>query len=286
MPSFVGLSSQRETLFLVVSSFSPVLQCLGLAPPAPDESGTSSGPYDVNHYVNRDEAMDVKTLRLSPRATIGKKVKELRRNGIVPVHVYGKSTGSKALQVDVQLLQRTLFEVGTNIPLTVEIEGEEGGSLCFVREVQRHPVTENLLHVDFMSVDVSQVVRAEVPIVILGNSSAVEEMGGTLLQPSQTVLVESLPMNVPESFEVDVSILDDFDKGIFARDLELGEEVTLVTDPGDLLARVSAPRVEVDEDEGVEEAAVEGEEVAEGEAPATAEEGGASGAPEGSPGQR
>ena len=79
--------------------------------------------------------MDVRTLRLSPRATIGKKVRELRRNGIVPVHVYGKSTGSMALQVDAQLLQRTRTEVGTNIPLTVEVDGEEGGSLCFVREV-------------------------------------------------------------------------------------------------------------------------------------------------------
>ena len=223
--------------------------------------------------------MDVQTLRLSPRAIIGKKVKELRRNGVVPVHVYGKGTTPLALQVDAQVLQRMLTRVGTNIPLSVEVDGEKGQHLCFVREVQRHPVTDSLLHVDFMSVDVSQAVRAEVPIVILGNSPAVQEMGGTLLQPMQSIVVESLPMSVPESFEVDVSELDDFEKGIFVRDLETGPGVTMVTDPDELVARISAPRVEVEEEEEevVEEAAEEGEK--EGEAPAAAEDGAARGRP-------
>jgi large subunit ribosomal protein L25 len=208
--------------------------------------------------------MDVQSLKLQPRAVIGKKVKALRRQGIVPVHMYGKGTEPLALQVENQVLQRVLTIAGTNIPLSVEVDGEEGDSLCFVREVQRHPVTEGLLHVDFMSVDVTETVQAEVPIVISGNAPAVLEMGGTLLQPLQSLLVESLPMNIPPSFELDVSQLDDFEKGIFVRDVAAAADVTMVTDPDELIARVSAPRIDVEDvaaeaEEGVEEGDEEGE---------------------------
>ena len=224
--------------------------------------------------------MDVQSLKLQPRAVIGKKVKALRRQGIVPVHMYGKGTEPLALQVENQVLQRVLTIAGTNIPLSVEVDGEEGDSLCFVREVQRHPVTEGLLHVDFMSVDVTETVQAEVPIVISGNAPAVLEMGGTLLQPLQSLLVESLPMNIPPSFEVNVSQLDDFEKGIFVRDVASAAEVTMVTDPDELIARVSAPRIEVDEVEAEpEEDVEEGDEEGEGEE-AAAQEGATAGSAE------
>ena len=216
--------------------------------------------------------MDVQSLKLQPRAVIGKKVKALRRQGIVPVHMYGKGTEPLALQVENQVLQRVLTIAGTNIPLSVEVDGEEGDSLCFVREVQRHPVTEGLLHVDFMSVDVTETVQAEVPIVISGNAPAVLEMGGTLLQPLQSLLVESLPMNIPPSFELDVSQLDDFEKGIFVRDVAAAADVTMVTDPDELIARVSAPRIEVEDVEAeLEEGVEEGDEEGEGEEEAAGE---------------
>ncbi len=86
---------------------------------------------------------------------------------------------------------------------------------------------------------------------------------GTLLQPLQNLLVEALPMNIPASVEVDVSELDDFDKGIYVRDLTVGSDVSIVTDPDDLIARVSPPRIEVVEEP--EEELEEGAEVAEGE---------------------
>ena len=216
--------------------------------------------------------MDVVSLKLSPRTVTGKKVKTLRRKGIIPVHVYGTGADPLALQADALVLRRILPRVGANIPLSVEIEEQKGESICFVREVQRHPVTEDVLHVDFMRVDVSQTIRAEVPITLLGNAPAVRQLSGTLLQPLQSILVEALPMNIPASIEVDVSGLDDFEKGIYVRDVSVATNVTVVTDPDELIARVSPPRVEVVEEEEVEEAAEEAEE-AEGEAPSAEEEG-------------
>ncbi len=219
--------------------------------------------------------MDVPTLKLSPRSVTGKKVKTLRRAGIVPVHVYGRDEPPLSLQVDAQVLRRLLPRVGANIPLSVEVEDQKGEDICFVREVQRHPVTEDVLHVDFLRVDVQQTIRAEVPIVLQGSAPAERESGGTLLQPLQNLLVEALPMNIPASFQVDVSELDDFEKGIYVRDVSVGADVSIVTDPDDLIARVSPPRIEVVEEpeeeleEGAEEA--EGEEAAEGAPTAGAE---------------
>jgi large subunit ribosomal protein L25 len=212
--------------------------------------------------------MDVPTLKLSPRSVTGKKVKVLRRNGIVPVHVYGRNVPPQSLQADALVLRRLLPRVGTNVPLSVEVEDREGEEICFVREIQRHPVTEDVLHVDFLRVDVSQVIQAGVPLILQGTAPAVREQGGTLLQPLQDLLVEALPMNIPATLEVDVSGLDDFEKGIYVRDVSVGANITVITEADALIARVSPPRVEAVEGTEAEEG-VEGEEAAEG-APAAA----------------
>ena len=210
--------------------------------------------------------MDVKSLKLEPREITGKKVKRLREQGIVPVHVYGRKLAPLALQVSSQVLQRILPRVGTNVPLSVEIDGQKGEDICFVRDVQRHPVTEDLLHVDFLRVDVEQTIQAEVPIVLVGTAPAVRELSGTLFQALQSFLVESLPMNVPPSIEMDVSELDEFEKAIYVRDISVDPGVTIVTDSEEMVARVMPPRIEVEEVEEVEEEeleGVEGEEAAE-----------------------
>ena len=177
----------------------------------------------------------------------GKKVKELRKIGIVPVHIYGHGIESQSLQAETQILQRIIPRVGTNIPLALDLEGESEENICFVREVQHHPVTEELLHVDFLRVDVTRVTQADVPISLTGTAPAVRELGGTLLQPTMTLAIEALPMNIPASLQADVSALDDFEKAVYVRDVTLPSEVTLLTNPSELIARVSPPRIEVEE---------------------------------------
>ena len=201
--------------------------------------------------------METVRIKLDPRTVIGKKVKRLRREGYVPVHVYGAGGEASVHQVEEQVLDRVLPQVGTNVPLMVQTEGRDE-DVCFVREVQRHPVFENVLHVDFLRVDVSRTIQSEVPVVITGVAPAVVNMGGTLLQPLQSIQVESLPLDVPGSFAVDVTELDDFEKAVYVRDIAVPVAVTVLTDPDDLLARVGAPRIEaedlvVDEDEELEE---------------------------------
>ncbi len=209
--------------------------------------------------------MDVQTLSLSRRQIIGKKVKTLRRKGIVPVHMYGSGTEALSLQTEALVLQQLLPRVGTNVPLSVSVEDDSGENICFVREVQRHPVTEEILHVDFLRVDVSQTIQAEVPVNVIGESPAVRDLNGTLLLQLQSILVEALPMNVPASLDVDISGLDNFEKAVYVSDVAVGARVTFITGADEMIARVSAPRIEVEayeeeEEEGeLEEGAVDEE---------------------------
>ena len=184
----------------------------------------------------------------------------------MPVHIYGKGIDSLSLQGVTGELRRLLLQIGTNIPVSIQVEGSEGENICFVRDVQRHPVTEDLLHIDFIRVDVTQTISAEVPITLMGTAPATQR-GGTLLQPLTSLLVEALPRDIPVSVEADVSGLDDFEKSIVVRDIPIADNVTVLTDQDEFVARVIPPRVETDvfdvSDEELDEEATEEEEGAE-----------------------
>ena len=217
--------------------------------------------------------MDVKSVKLSARTIVGKKVALLRRKGIVPVHVYGTQAESISAQIEDQTLNRLLLEVGSNIPVSVEVEGQDGADICFVREVQRHPVKESILHVDFLRVDVSQTITAQVPVVFKGTAPGITQMGGVLLQNFQSLLVEALPMEIPAAFNIDISGLIDFEVTIQVSDVESPENVSILNAPDALVVRVTAPRIEIVEEEEIEgEEGLEGEEGEEGEGEEESEE--------------
>ncbi len=91
-------------------------------------------------------------LELEPREIVGKKVKQLRRAGAIPVHLYGPGIASRSLQCEQKQLLRALAQAGGANPITLSIQGEAGEQLCLAREIQWNPVRGDLLHVDFMAV--------------------------------------------------------------------------------------------------------------------------------------
>ena len=206
--------------------------------------------------------MDVASVKLDPRTVTGKKVRQLRRQGVIPVHLYGADIEPSNLQIDSRTLNRLLPQVGTNIPVSIQVEEQEMENICFVREVQRHPVTDEVIHVDFLRVDVTRTVSAEVPVTLTGTAPAVTQMAGTLLQNVQSMSIEALPMDMPAEIVVDISGLIDFDTTLLVGDVEVPGNVTVLNDPEDTLVRVAPPRLEVEtfEDEELEEGAEEGEE--------------------------
>ena len=203
------------------------------------------------------------SITLSARQVVGKKVKTLRREGVVPVHYYGRGVESLTLQAVGVTLRKVVTEAGANIPVEVVVEGSAESDICFVREVQWHPVNGSLLHVDFMHVDVTERVTAEVPVVLMGQSEAVRELGGVIIQPFQTLPVDALPLNMPESIIVDITPLEMFGDAVRVGDLEVEEGIEILRDDDDLLVTVQEPRIE--EEPVAEEEELEGEELAEGE---------------------
>ena len=191
---------------------------------------------------------DTLTLEASPRSVTGKKVRFMRRTGVTPLHLYGKGAASLNLQADSAVLQRLVIRAGRNIPVSVSVEGTRDTHFAFIREVQRNPLTEAIVHVDFYQVSMAEVMRAQVPVYLVGEPPAVRMLNGVLNQALNSIEVECLPLDVPQNIEVDVSELADFEQAIYVSGINLGVSVTIITDPGELIARVNPPRVAVEEE--------------------------------------
>jgi large subunit ribosomal protein L25 len=154
-----------------------------------------------------------------------------------------------------------------------------------IHGVQVHPVTRRPLHVDLFVVRMTEELTVDVPLVPTGTSSAVVDEGGTLLHGLESVRIKALPDHLPQSIEYSIESLVDFDASIHVRDLAIPEDATLLTDPDEVVAKVQAPRVEIEEEpvaaegeegEGAEGEAAEGEAGGEGES-ASADAGGSDG---------
>ena len=182
-------------------------------------------------------------LTVEYRDVNGKKVSTLRNEGITPVHMYGPGIDPRSLQCDTALVDKIVSEAGGNIPVTINLAGEDD-EVCFIREVQYHPVKDVIIHVDFMKVDVNKEVEAQVPVIIQGTSPAVRNLGGTLLQPLQAVTVRALPMEIPAQLTLQAEVLVDYDTNLYVRDLVDMDSVAIINDESEIIASVVPPRIE------------------------------------------
>jgi len=182
-------------------------------------------------------------LELDPRELMGKKVRRLRRAGIVPVHLYGPGMEPRSLQCSASKLIRVLAQAGGATPISITIQGETGNHLAFARELQWDPRRDDLLHVDLLAADVSRPVTAQVPIVLIGESPGAHGVNGTVMQQLRTLDVQALPLEMPSQIEVDLEIMADADSTIRVSDLPVPETATVLTDSEELVARIELPRV-------------------------------------------
>ncbi len=184
-----------------------------------------------------------KELSVEPREVTGKKVAQLRRAGIIPGNIYGHNVASVSVQMPALDLVRTLRAAGVNEVIDVRISGERSARPVVIHHVQRDPITRGILHADLYQVALHEKMRADVPLVLTGTSGAVSAHQGTLLQPSEALHIEALPLDIPSHIEVDVSVLTELDMSIHVRDLNVPANVTVLTDPDVVVARVESPRV-------------------------------------------
>ena len=215
-------------------------------------------------------------LEVEKRKVIGKKVKLLRRDGLLPANIYGKKTKSLAVQLPAKLFLSVFKEVGESGLLDLKVGGEDSARPVLIHDVHFHPVSNEPLHVDFYQVDLKEKVTTKVPVEIIGESPAIKEKIGILIQPLSEVEVEALPGDLPEKIEVDISGLKAVDETITVDQVKAPQGVQILTEAKEVLAKIEPPVTQEEIVVPPVEETAEGEtpegEVTEGEAPAEGEE--------------
>ncbi|MCC6454399.1 MAG: 50S ribosomal protein L25 [Caldilineaceae bacterium] len=202
--------------------------------------------------------MSVLKLDAQPRSLTGRKVRQLRTQGLVPVVVYGNNQPAVNLQVSARNLETTLRHGGFSQLVQVDVQG--GGSHnVLVREIQRHPVSHAFVHVDLYAVSMTEKQRTTVQVVSVGKPTAFLT-GFTILQEKDAVEVEALPADIPASIEVDVTALE-LERPITAADLPAIPGVEYLDEPAEILFVMLAPRVQEEEEEVAEAEGMEEPEV-------------------------
>ena len=199
-------------------------------------------------------------LAAASRTVTGKKVARLRHDGLLPAVVYGHGTESEPVTVDAHEFDLLRRHVGASTLVDLAVDGKKTRPVI-VHAIQVHPLTRRPIHVDLFAVRMTEELTVEVQLVGTGSAPAAET-GGTLVHPVSSVKVRALPDRLPETLHYDLGSLADYDSTVTVADLVVPEGVTVQADPSEVIARVLAPRVEVEEGvtaegEGAAEAAPE-----------------------------
>jgi large subunit ribosomal protein L25 len=184
--------------------------------------------------------MDQITVEAQPRTALGKKTGALRRSGITPIHVYGSTMESLTLQADTPDLVHALNEAGYTTPLTVKVGSDE--HFVVVKQIQKHPMTDRVLHVDLFAISRTERIHASVPLHFEGEALAAREEGAQLAEDMHELAVEALALEMPHLLTVDLTPLVNLDSVIHASDVVLPANVTLVTDADAVVAKIAHRR--------------------------------------------
>ena len=215
---------------------------------------------------------------VTPRTVLGKRAKRLRREGVLPGNIYGRGLDSVAVQLPRRDAESLLSTHGLNSLFELAVDGEKDQRPVIVRQVQRHPLSREILHLDFYQVDLARPIQANVPVTLIGEASAVHTYQGILITGLDHVLVEALPAEMPSHIELSVDSLEELDSQLTVADLAVADGVRIMSEPEIMLARIARPRIVAEDEE--EDELLEGEEGAleegeEGEgAPAAEDEAG------------
>lgn len=215
--------------------------------------------------------MEQISLKAQKRTVLGRKVKTLRREGLIPAHVFGHKVKTEHIQVKAGEFLKVFEKAGETgiIDLAIGDSPREAGKKkpVLVKNLQVHPATDQPLHIDFYQVNLSEKVKVDVPLEIAGEAPAAQKKIGLLLTPVSELEIEALPTDIPEKIEVDVSALDEVGKEVKVKDLKVNrakieiytEEELVVAQIGELVTREMEETEAEIEAEQAEAAPAEGE---------------------------
>jgi len=204
----------------------------------------------TNQEAKRSEEEDMEEIELKTqkRTVLGKKVKNLRLEGLIPAVLYGHETESLPLQIEERELNRVLAQAGGHRLIALKIGRARKRQMALAREVQWDVISRKLIHVDFYAVVMTEKVTTEVPLVFVGEAPAAAAVGVMVLQGLDEIEIECLPGDLIEAIEVDLSGLEEMDQAIYVKDLRVPPAVEVLTDAEEIVVKVGwAAAEEVEE---------------------------------------
>ena len=208
-------------------------------------------------------------LSAQKRTLVGKKVKKLRKEGLIPANIFGKKIKSQSLSLNKKEFEKVFETAGETGIVNLTIEGEKETHPVMIQNLQKGPVTDEILHADLRQVILTEKVTANIPVEMTGEAPAAEQKLGILIQNISEIEVEALPLDLPERFVVDVSGLNNVGDEILVKGIKIDKtKVELKIDGNQVVVKVEPLAKEEVAPPPVEP--VEGE-VAEGETTPSAE---------------
>ena len=190
------------------------------------------------------------------RKIVGKKNDDLRKEGFLPAVLYGPKQESMPLKVNSKKFEQAHQEAGESSMISLEIQGESKKHLVLIHSIQKHPLTDNIIHIDFYKPCLTDEIEATVPLIFEGEAPAVKELGGTIVKHFHEIVVKAFPQDLPNEIKVDIMCLKTFEDQISIKDINLilGEKVKAVRELDDIVASASPPeKVEEELEKPIEE---------------------------------
>jgi len=198
-------------------------------------------------------------LRAEARTLLGKKVRQLRRQGLTPANIFGHGP-SRPIQATTHAVELLLLHGGRTSLLSIELDSGKTET-ALIKHVTRDPRTDRVLHLDLQAVSLTETVSTTVPLRFVGESPAVSKMDGVLVHTLSELKVEAQARYLPEAIEVHVDTLTELGSAIHVSDLKVPQGVTILAAEDEVVAVVQAPKGETEaEAEAAEEAPAEGAE--------------------------
>lgn len=183
------------------------------------------------------------TLEAQKRDVLGRKAKQIRKTGSNLAVLYGLKKEPIPLTINSFDFVRLYEKAGTSSLVDVVIDGAPAEK-ALIGEIQLHPVTNRLRHVDFKRVDMDTKITTSISLAFVGESMAVKGLNGSLTTQIDNVDAECLPSDLVSEIEVDLGALETFEDSIYVRDLNVSDKLTILTDGDQLIATVNPPRSE------------------------------------------
>lgn len=175
------------------------------------------------------------------RKEMGKKTSALKNDGRIPAVVYGHKVKNILLDVDYKEFQKVLREAGGNSLIDLSVEGEKEKRIVLVHDLQKDPISDKFIHIDFFETSAKEEVEVKVPLVFEGISLAVKDLGGTLVKNISELEIKAIPQNLPHEIKVNIESLKTFEDRILVKDLILPKDVKVSVKPDEIVVSVVQP---------------------------------------------